>query len=75
MGGRGANVSNTKVTKGDYTYTKNGANLTIKITDVKGNKILAKVAGYGPNGAFFDGNIVTTTPESEMVKGMRRKRG
>ena len=42
--------------------------------DVKGNKILARVAGYGPSGGFYNGNLVETTPNSEMIKGMRKKR-
>lgn len=54
---------------------RGGANLAIRIMDVKGNKILARVGGVGLNGAMFNGNIVEATPNSEMIKGMRRKRG
>ena len=74
MGGRGASSGGT-IKAGDYEYTKGGANMSIRVMDVKGNKILARVAGYGPSGGFFNGNIVEATPDSEMIKGMRRKRG
>ena len=73
MGGRGAS-SSSKIKAGDYEYTKGGANLLIKVMDVKGNKILARVAGNGPSGGFYNGNLVETTPNSEMIKGMRKKR-
>lgn len=73
MGGRGAS-SSSKIKTGDYEYTKDGSNLLIKVMDVKGNKILARVAGYGPSGGFYNGNLVETTPNSEMIKGMRKKR-
>lgn len=73
MGGRGASAGSI-IKTGDYEYTKGGANLAIRILDVKGNKILARVGGVGPNGAMFNGNLVEATPDSEMIKGMRRKK-
>lgn len=48
--------------------------LAIRIEDVKGDKILARIAGKGLNGTFYSGNLVTTTPNSEMIKGMKKKR-
>lgn len=73
MGGRGASAGGT-IKTGNYEYTKDGANMEIRVMDVKGNKILARVAGYGPNGSFYNGNLVETTPDSKLIKGMRKKR-
>lgn len=73
MGGRGASAGGS-IKTGNYEYTKGGASMSIKIMDVKGNKILARVGGVGPNGAIFNGNLVETTPNSEMIKGMKRKK-
>lgn len=73
MGGRGASSGNG-ISKGDYTYTKGGANLAIRIMDVKGNKILAKVAGTGPSGGYYNGNLIEATPNSEIIKGMKKKK-
>lgn len=73
MGGRGASAGNT-IAKGEYTYTKQGFDLAIKIEDIKGNKILARLAGKGPGGVYYSGDIVTATPDSEMIKGMKRKK-
>lgn len=73
MGGRGANSGNS-IAKGEYTYTRRGFDLAIKIEDIKGNKILARLAGKGPGGVYYSGDIVTATPDSEMIKGMRKRR-
>ena len=74
MGGRGASsTSGNTIQKGDYSYTKNGADLAIRVLDVKGDKILARVAGRGPSGGFYSGNLVETNPNSEMIKGMKKK--
>ncbi len=73
MGGRGASSGNG-IRKGNYEYTKNGANVSIKVLDVKKDEILVQLAGYGPNGSFFNGNKVTATPKSELIKGMKKKK-
>lgn len=73
MGGRGANSGNS-IAKGEYTYTRQGFDLAIKVEKVQGNKITARLAGKGLNGTYYSGDIVETTPDSELIKGMRKRR-
>lgn len=73
MGGRGANSGNS-IAKGEYTYTRQGFDLAIKVESVQGNKIMARIAGSGPNGGYYSGDLVETTPSSELIKGMRKRR-
>lgn len=74
FGGRGANSSSV-IKKGNYTYTKNKSNLSIQVLDTSDGKILAKIAGYGPNGSFFDGTPREIGKNSPLAKGMKKKRG
>lgn len=67
-------LSNKSITKGDYTYTKNGANMTVKVLDVSGDKVLIRASGKGPNGGFFDGSPQTASINSPLIKGMIKKR-
>lgn len=74
MGGRGVRSSSgNAIRKGNYEYTKNEANLSVKVLDVKKDKILVQLAGHGPNGTFFSGNKVITTSKSELIKEMKKK--
>ena len=72
FGGRGAS-SSSNIGAGSYTYNKNGNNLSVKVIERKGDKLLVRVAGKGSNGAFFDGSPQTISINSPLAKGMKRK--
>lgn len=72
FGGRGAS-SSSRIGAGGYTYKENGYDLSVKVIEKKGNKLLVRVAGKGSNGAFFDGSPQTISINSPLAKGMKRK--
>lgn len=71
MGGRGASTGK-RIKNGDYKYTKNGANLSIKVVGTKNGKILLQAAGFGPSGGFLDGTLTEVNPNAEIIKGMKK---
>lgn len=67
FGGRGA--SSSGITKGNYLYTRNGANLSVKVLDVSKKGVLIETSGTLANGQIMEGKR-TAGFNSPIIKNM-----